>query len=191
MNFLGHLYLSGNEPLVIVGNFMADAVKGSDLSAHHPDVVRGIRMHRAIDVFTDTHPLTRTGRLRTRSHAGRYAGVVLDLFYDHLLAVHWERWHAEPLAEFNLRMYGLLEAHREHLPPRTLAMLPYMVRHDWLGSYARVEGIGRALEGLAQRVPAGASMRGAERLLREHGDAYLAEFEAFLPEVEHHVRTVV
>lgn len=183
MNFLGHLYLSGEEPLVIVGNFMADAVKGRDLSRFPEGVQRGIRLHRAIDSLTDAHPLQRQGRQRLRAHAGRYAGVVMDLFYDHLLAGSWALWHPEPLDRFARRMYALLQAHAELLPARTQAMLPHMVAHDWLTSYAQLDGLGRALQGLARRVPEGGVMQGAERVLEAHRADYQAEFDRFLPEM--------
>lgn len=183
MNFLAHLYLSGAQPLVIVGNFMGDAVKGRDLSRFPAPLEQGIRLHRAIDHFTDTHPLQRAGRERTREYAGRYSGVVMDLFYDHLLASDWSRWHAEPLPEFAQRMYALLLEHRHLMPQRTQEMLPYMVKYDWLTSYAHVDGLARALSGLAQRVPEGHVMRGAERILVNDLDEFRNEFELFLPEL--------
>lgn len=183
MNFLGHLYLSGTKPLVIVGNFMADAVKGRDLSRFPPELEQGIRLHRAIDHFTDNHPLQQAGRERLRAHAGRYAGVVMDLFYDHLLASDWHRWHSEPLPDYARRMYALLDQHQALLPPRTQGMLPYMVQGDWLTSYAYMHGLARALNGLAQRVPEGHVMQGAEQVLLEHQEEYRAEFERFLPDL--------
>jgi len=183
MNFLGHLFLSGTEPLAIVGNFMADGVKGGDLSAYHPLVEEGIRTHRRIDSFTDTHPLQRAGRERLRDHAGRYSGVVMDLFYDHLLAADWQAWHREPLAEFAQRMYALLKAHEHLMPDRARHMLPYMIQGDWLTGYARPEGLARALHGLSRRAVAGAPMAGAERVLLEHHDQYRSEFGIFLPEI--------
>lgn len=187
MNFLGHLFLSGDEPLVITGNFMADAVKGRDLSRFHPDIQRGIRLHRAIDSFTDQHPAHRTGRERVRTHAGRYAPVVMDLFYDHLLASRWSDRHPETLPDFAQRMYALLFEHLEQLPPTTARMLPYMVQGDWLTSYATIEGIGRALGGLARRVPEGSPMIGSEHVLAEHIDRYRAEFDVFLPDLQQHL----
>ncbi|MCW5898927.1 MAG: DUF479 domain-containing protein [Flavobacteriales bacterium] len=180
MNFLGHLYLSGDDPLIIVGNFMADAVKGRDLSHHPEGIQRGIRLHRAIDVATDAHPMHRVGRERVRAHAGRYAGVVMDLFYDHLLAIDWQEHHPEPLEAFSARMYRLLEAHHHLLPQRTREMLPWMMRGDWLTSYATLGGIGRALDGLSRRAPQGASMQGAETVLADHFQDYRAEFGTFL-----------
>ena len=187
MNFLGHLFLSGTEPLVIVGNFMADAVKGRDYTHLHPALQRGIALHRAIDSFTDAHPANRTGRERVRTHAGRYSGVVMDLFYDHLLASRWSDRSTEPLPEFAQRMYALLLEHDELLPERTARMVPFMVQRDWLTSYATIDGIGRALAGLASRVPMGASMVGAERVLETHIDTYRAEFDAFLPDIQQHL----
>ena len=187
MNFLGHLFLSGEEPLVTVGNFMADAVKGRDLDRFHPHIRKGIRLHRAIDSFTDQHPLFVTGRARARIHAGRYAGVVMDLFYDHLLAAQWERWHPERLEQFAQRMYDLLNINRELLPQRTRQMLPHMVAGDWLTSYASIDGIGRALHGLSVRAREGASISGAERILAENLNVYADEFAEFLPQVRDHV----
>ena len=186
MNFLGHLYLSGDEPLVIVGNFMADAVKGGRLERYHPQLARGIRLHRAIDSFTDVHPMHRTGRERVRTHAGLYAGVVMDLFFDHLLAERWSTRHSEPLAEYAQRMYALIQTHSQHLPDRTRDMLPYMVKNDWLTGYAHIDGIGRALAGLAGRVPGGEVMVGAEQVLADHLDQYRMEFDAFIADINAH-----
>jgi acyl carrier protein phosphodiesterase len=188
MNFLGHLFLSGNDPLVTVGNFMADAVKGRDLSRFPEGVQRGIRLHRAIDAFTDAHPLHRAGRARVRPHAGRYAAVVVDLFYDHLLAAGWHIWHPEPLVDYAARMYRMLHAHEHLLPARTRGMLPYMIAGDWLSSYAELDGLARALDGLSRRTPEGAPMRGAEHVLHRERERYTEEFTNFLPEVAYHVK---
>ncbi|MCB0764372.1 MAG: DUF479 domain-containing protein [Flavobacteriales bacterium] len=191
MNFLGHLYVSGPEPLVIVGNFMGDEVKGRDLSHLHPSIQKGVRLHRAIDSFTDRHPLQRLGRSRVRPHAGRYAGVVMDMFYDHLLASdpHW--WAETPLKEFAPRMYTLLTAHEAFMPEATRRMLRYMATHDWLTSYGTIEGIGGAIAGLARRVPQGAPMIGSEEVLQQHFSTYRAEFREFLPALQAHVAHLV
>jgi len=188
MNFLAHLHLSGDEPLVMVGNFMADAVKGRDLSAHHPLVQQGIRLHRRIDSFTDQHPLTALGRARARAHCGKYAGVALDLFYDHLLASDWHRYRAEPLPLFAQRCYALLQREHARLPQRTLHMLPYLVKSDWLSSYATLDGIGQALHGLSRRAFRGEALNGAEAVLREHIAIYRSEFRTFLAELVDHIR---
>lgn len=186
MNHLGHLFLSSDDPLVITGNFMGDEVKGRDLSRFGPELQRGIRLHRAIDSFTDAHPSLRAGRERVRAHAGRYAGVVMDIFCDHLLASQWSRWHPEPLPDFAQRMYALLNTHQALMPEATRYMLSFMVGRDWLTNYASIEGIGRSLHGLSIRVPSGSAMSGAEEVLAEHISAYQAEFDIFLPAIRVH-----
>lgn len=186
MNFLGHLFLSGEEPRTIVGNFMGDAVKGRDLSRFGPALERGLRLHRVIDSFTDNHPLQQDGRERARHHAGRYASVVMDLFYDHLLASHWSEFHPEPLPRYAARMYDLLREHGALMPDRTNHLLPYMVKGDWLSSYASMDGLARALDGLSRRTPQGHTMKGAERVLGEHLEQYTMEFRAFLSDIIQH-----
>ena len=163
MNFLGHLLVSGHDPLVITGNFMADAVKGRDLSRFPEGVQRGIRLHRRIDTFTDQHDITLQGRERLRAHCGKFAGVALDIFYDHCIASSWAE--VQPLPAFAQRMYALLDANTHLMPERTQRMLPYMIRGDWLTGYTTLDGIAGALSGLAHRVPNGSVLIGAERVL--------------------------
>jgi acyl carrier protein phosphodiesterase len=186
MNFLGHLFLSGDDPLVVVGNFMADAVKGGHFDDRPASVVKGIRLHRAIDGFTDNHPAQRSGRQRVRAHAGRYSGVVMDLFFDHLLAERWSEWHSEPLPRFARSMYDLLDRHQVHMDLRTRHMLGHMIKGDWLTGYARIDGIARSLAGLAGRVPEGQVMVGAEVVLVEHLEAYREEFAQFMSDIITH-----
>lgn len=187
MNYLGHLYLSGTDPDVLFGNFIADAVKGRDLSAWPERVALGIRLHRAIDSFTDQHPSLRAGRARVRAHAGLYAGVVMDLFYDHLLASTWTRWHAEPLTRFVAAAHATLDQRRDDMPRETAALYHVMRDRDWLVGYASVDGLCRALDGLSRRALRGHAMAGAERVLTAHLPSYLDEFERFLPEVRAHI----
>ncbi|MBK7946372.1 MAG: DUF479 domain-containing protein [Flavobacteriales bacterium] len=122
------------------------------------------------------------GREALRVHAGRYAPVVMDLFFDHLLARDWSRWHGEPLPSFAARMYDLLQVHEHLMPDRTRQMLPFMVSGDWLNSYASLEGLGRALGGLSRRVAAGADMaernRCSLRTPLEFSDELNASFRA-------------
>ncbi len=184
MNFLGHLFLSGDRPLVIVGNFMGDGVKGRDLSRFDPELEAGIRLHRAIDHFTDQHSATREAKALIRPYAGRYSGVVADIFYDHFLAAQWHDLHDEPLDRFVERIYGLLGSYRNRMPDRIERMVPYMVEGDWLGNYARVEGVARALMGLSRRAMNGHVMQGAEAALLEHYEILNAGFHRFLPDIQ-------
>ncbi len=173
--------------MTIVGNFMADGVKGRDLSAYSDGLQKGIRMHRHIDSYTDTHPLTLQGRERLRAHCGKYAGVALDLFYDHAIAHRWNELSAEPLPDFSQRMYALLTKHKALMPDRARDMLPYMVQHDWLNMYATIPGIGRALLGLSHRTPAGPLLAGAEQVLQAHHAEFERECLEFIPQLRAHL----
>ncbi|OWP62205.1 hypothetical protein CDA63_15410 [Hymenobacter amundsenii] len=192
MNFLAHLLLSGspaatpNYADIVVGNFAAEAVRGrAGLLAYPEAVQRGIRLHRFIDSFTDAHPVVRrtTARLRAAG-LGKWAGVVSDMGYDHLLARDFARHHpAEPLPQFAQRQYQLLHQRRAELPERLQHLLHYMRQGDWLSGYAHPEGLEQALLGLSRRVPAGAIMAtGAAAFLAEL-PAYEADFAEFWPEL--------
>ncbi|GAB3833240.1 ACP phosphodiesterase [Hymenobacter jeollabukensis] len=146
------------------------------VEAYPPAVQRGIRLHRLIDSFTDEHPVVRRSTARLRAAGlGKWAGVVADVGYDHLLARDFARYHydpQEPLPVFAQRMYMLLLQRRQELPERLRQMLPYMHQGDWLSGYAYPEGLKRALQGLSRRVP------GAE-VLATGGPAFLAKLPAY------------
>jgi acyl carrier protein phosphodiesterase len=192
MNFLAHLLLSGSPATtpdyedLVVGNFAAEAVRGrAALEAYPPAVQRGIRLHRFIDSFTDSHPAVRrtTARLR-EAGLGKWAGVVSDVGYDHLLARDFAQFHPqEPLPNFAQRHYALLHQRRHELPERLQHLLTYMRRNDWLTGYAHPGGLHRALLGLSRRVPAaGVLATGAAAFLAEL-PAYEADFREFWPEL--------
>lgn len=192
MNFLAHLLLSGSPATtpdyadIVVGNFAAEAVRGrAGLDAYPETVQRGIRLHRFIDSFTDEHPVVRrtTARLR-QAGLGKWAGVVSDVGFDHLLARDFAQHHPrEPLPQFAQRQYQLLHQRRHELPERLQQMLHYMRQGDWLTGYAHPEGLHRALLGLSRRVPAAAVLAtGAAAFLAEL-PAYEADFREFWPEL--------
>ncbi|MDF7811734.1 acyl carrier protein phosphodiesterase [Hymenobacter sp. YC55] len=199
MNFLAHLLLSGSPATtpdyadIVVGNFAAEAVRGrAALEAYPAAVQRGIRLHRFIDSFTDAHPLVRrtTARLRAAG-LGKWAGVVSDVGFDHLLARDFSRYHhdpTEPLAAFAERHYSLLHARRQELPERLQQTLHYMRRDNWLSAYAHPYGLERALLGLSRRAPSGAVLAtGAAAFLAEL-PAYEADFREFWPELQEAVQ---
>lgn len=199
MNFLAHLLLSGSPATtpdyedLVVGNFAAESVRGrAALEAYPATVQRGIRLHRFIDSFTDAHPVVRrtTARLR-EAGLGKWAGVVSDVGFDHLLARDFTHYHPEELLpQFAQRQYQLLHQRRHELPERLREMLHYMRQHDWLTGYAHPEGLHRALMGLSRRVPAAAVLAtGAAAFLVEL-PAYEADFAEFWPELRAGVEEV-
>ncbi len=187
MNFLAHFLLSSASPSLMVGNFLGDFVKGKQYTAFPEDIARGIRLHREIDAYTDTHPVFLQSKHRLVPAYGHYAGVVVDMFYDHLLAVDWNRYETRSLPVFAGYVYEQLEAYRYLLPEKAAYALSYMANHNWLLSYARVEGIQRALEGMARRTQFASGMEHATKSLKKEYVAFEEEFHSFFPQIMRHV----
>jgi len=183
LNYLAHSFLSGNDPELLVGNFIADSVRGSQLQLYPEKVVKGIILHRQIDTFTDTHPVVQQSKDRLRPTYRKYAGVITDVYYDHFLAVNFQHYANITLSEYAQNVYALIQSHASILPERVLYFLPYMVKQNWLLNYANLEGIGRSLTGLSRRTTFISHMETAVADLEEHYDLYFAEFKAFFPEL--------
>ncbi len=190
MNFLAHLYLSGDNREVILGNFIADHVKGNKVMTYSPGIRGGIALHRSIDDFTDHHPVVKECVERIRPDFRKYAGVVVDMYFDHFLSNDWNSWSNEPLKSFTSRMYDIIIESSRILPPRTLHMIPYMQNHDWLGNYGNFEGLNRALTGMARRTPFYSNMETAADKLREEYGYYESCFSLFFPELIVHSNKV-
>ena len=188
MNFLAHIYLSGSNEKMMVGNFIADFVKGrAALEKFDGEIIRGIELHRAIDEFTDSHPIVTKSKIRLRPKYRHYSGVIVDVFYDHFLAKNWDRYHTEALPDFAERIYQTIEKHNSILPEGVNRMLPYMIRGNWLVNYSKPEGIHRALTGMSRRTPFESKMDEAIGDLIKHYDEFKTEFEEFFPVLESYV----
>lgn len=189
MNFLAHLYLSGDRPNIMLGNFMGDFVKGkSYLQQYEGDIITGIELHRSIDEFTDSHPIVTESKNRLRPTYRHYSGVIVDVFYDHFLAANWNTFHTLPLETFAQQAYQTLTTTNTALPDELKQMMPYMIRGNWLVNYSKVEGIHQALSGMARRTPYRSKMEEAVNDLNEHYDAFKKEFMEFFPQLDVYCR---
>lgn len=187
MNYLAHLYLSGNDEELLIGNFIADAVKGKQAANYSAGISRGIYLHRFIDSYTDRHPVVAETKARLREKYKKYAPVVADLYYDHFLASQFDTYAGEPLPNYTQRTYSLINKHLAHLPERVQYFFPYMMEQNWLLGYAEIEGISRALTGLSRRTSFESGMETAGEELRQNYRLYQQEFEAFFPELVEYV----
>ncbi|MBJ6725281.1 acyl carrier protein phosphodiesterase [Geomesophilobacter sediminis] len=182
MNYLFHLYLSGDDPEILVGNLAGDFVKGRIGDDFSPGLATGLRLHRRIDSFAQNHPCFVRSRNRLSPELGLYRGVVVDLCYDHFLSLNWSAFAADPLDRYLDRVRSIVEARKDTLPQRLQNLLP-LIFDDFIPSYRTVSGIDHALKRLSHRIrqpnplPAG----GAE--LARHYDGLHRDFLAFLPEV--------
>ncbi|MBS1680358.1 MAG: DUF479 domain-containing protein [Bacteroidetes bacterium] len=184
MNFLAHLYLSGNEPEIAVGNFIGDFVKGKNLALHYgKNIAKGISLHREIDWYTDHHETVKQSKHRLRNKYRHYSGVIVDVFYDHFLAKLWHEYSTESLAEYADWSYRTIQQHNSVLPDEVKMMLPYMMKGNWLVNYAHLEGIHRALSGMAHRTRFVSKMEEATEDLKVNYSEFENEFKEFFPQL--------
>jgi acyl carrier protein phosphodiesterase len=187
MNYLAHLYLSGNNHEIMIGNFIADHVKGKQIELFDEEIVKGIKLHRLIDEFTDTHKVVEQSKIRLRSEFGKYSPVIVDVFYDHYLAIKWEQYHHEDLSLYADNFYTLLNNNHHRLPIRTQQMIQYMIPQNWLVNYQSIAGIDKTLTGMSKRTKFESKMDVAAIYL----DRYYSEFENEFNEYFEELRTYV
>lgn len=183
MNFLAHLYLSGEVDEVKIGNFIGDFVKASDMENYNKTINKGIRMHWAIDEFTDHHSIVQKSKDRLRPKYGHYAGVIVDIYYDHYLARNWTNYHDQDLRVYVNKQYKMLESHISILPKKVVHILPFMIKHDWLYNYQYFEGIERVMRGMANRSNFNSKMDESIVELKKYHQEFEEEFESFFPEL--------
>jgi len=183
MNFLAHIFLSFGDDEITIGNFIADSIRGNKYD-HLPErVQKGILLHRAIDTYTDAHPITKQSSKRLHINHGHYSRVVVDIFYDHFLARNWKTYSDTSLDHYVSQFYELLDTHYPILPLGVQKMMPYMIGDNWLLNYAHIEGINRVLNGMYRRTKEKSNMNFAVLDLQEHYDLFESEFHAFFEEL--------
>ena len=191
MNHLAHLFLAPNSPEARIGSVLGDFVRGVDLSTFPADVVYGVEHHRAVDSFTDSHPAVLESKRLFSKRRRRFAGVALDILYDHYLLRHWCRFAETDRDRFIEQVYGELEDY-QHLMPETMALVTRrMVTHDWFGAYQSLDNIGHALDRVASRIRFANRFDGIIEEIYQHEEELEANFLVFFPELqtfagEHH-----
>ncbi|EID72144.1 acyl carrier protein phosphodiesterase [Imtechella halotolerans] len=186
MNFLAHIYLSGNDEMVQIGNFIADGIKGKRYETYPRNIQKGILLHRSIDTFTDSHPIVKLSTRKLHARFSHYSSVIIDVFYDHFLAKNWTEYSQEPLADYVERFYQLLHTHYDILPLRIRHMIPPMLRENWLLSYASKEGIEHILFQMSKRVKHPIHMDWAMEELTQYYSDFQNEFNLFFSEIQLH-----
>jgi acyl carrier protein phosphodiesterase len=191
MNWLAHVFLSRPDVEFQLGNLLADVVRGPQRDAMSASFVRGAACHKAIDAFTDAHPIVKRSRARVSSERRRFSGVLVDVFYDYFLARNFRRYSSVALDAYTAAFYASVQAHPVALPAAAQLMLERIVRHDLLASYARVDGVERALNRISTYLTSRwrkqfALERGVEDLLA-HEAALAADFLEFFPALQAHV----
>ncbi len=183
MNFLAHIYLSFDDDEITLGNFIADSIRGKNYGHLPKRVQKGIILHRAIDTFTDAHPIARQSSKRLHENYSHYSRVIVDIFYDHFLAKNWKNYSQQPLPIFVENFYDLLEDNYPILPDGVQRMMPYMIADNWIVNYAKLHGISKVLQGMNRRTKNKSKMNFAIVDLETHYDAFESEFTSFFEEL--------
>jgi acyl carrier protein phosphodiesterase len=179
MNFLAHIYLSGDHDEIRLGNFMADAIKGKKYTEYQPFIQVGILLHREIDTFTDSHPVFRKSTKRLHKQYSHFSGVIIDIFYDHFLAKNWLNYSSVPLDIYADNFYKLLLNKKSILPERTLKLMPFLIEYNWLLSYATINGINSVLAGMNRRTHNRGKIDKAGFELKQFYSDFESEFSIF------------
>ena len=180
MNYLAHLHLGGQRPAQLLGSLYGDFVKGPLPGRFPAELEASIRLHRNIDSFTDNHPLIKDAIARFPAQRRRYAGIMLDVFFDHCLARDWHRYADIPLQTFTRKVYGALAAEPQ-LPERLALIAPRMAAQDWLGSYREFEVLEQVLGGISRRLSRPEGLAGAMQELQALYQPLSADFDEFYP----------
>lgn len=183
MNYLAHIYLSGTNDLLKIGNFMADSIKGNDYEKYAPEIKKGILLHRHIDSFTDSHPIYRRSKHRLHEKYGHYSGVIMDILYDHFLAKNWSKFSNEKLEDYANDFYQLLQDNYDILSEKIKGMMPYMIARNWLVSYATIEGLEMILFQMDYKTKHRANMQEAVVELQDFYSEFESEFFLFFEEL--------
>jgi len=192
LNFLAHFHLARNTDASRVGALLGDFVRGTpeSLRAQFPDeVIEGIMLHRAVDQFTDSHPVFLESKQLLSPERRRFAGIIIDVFFDHFLARHWKDYSDEPLDHFISEIHRILDRRTEWLTPELEALLPRMQSENWLGSYATLEGLALTFRRVSTRRSFLTPLIGAEEDLIANFHSFDKTFRVFYPELMNFARS--
>ncbi len=191
MNFLAHFFLADVVGGSMTGQLLGDFVKGTALDGCDDDIREAIMLHRKIDSFSDAHPVTLDSRNRIGPIRRRFAGVIVDLCYDHFLALHWHRFSSVPLSVFAAQVYTELAANRKLLPEKARPVVSRMSNMDWLSSYVALDNVSLALDRIAGRLTRGRQFEGAAEEIALHYTALQCDFFSFFPDLITFTRSYV
>ncbi len=183
MNFLAHLYLSKNNPNIMIGNFIADHIKGNNYEGFSKEIQQGIFLHRAIDTYTDAHALVRKSKRRLHKRYGHYGGVIIDIFYDYFLAKNWAKYSEIPFDVFTDAVNKMFSEVSDDLPIKSQEFIKYMIAYNLLFNYQFEDGIEKVLNGMNQRTKGKSKMNLAIEDLKELNKEFEEDFMLFFEDL--------
>ncbi len=183
MNYLAHLFLSEGTPESLIGNLLGDFVKGSAVNLYSEEIRKGISLHRKVDRYTDSHAVVRSSKSLVSSHRRRFAGVLIDVFYDHFLAKNWLEYSEIPLRDFSQDVYKILQDNRDILPDSLQRVLPTIIARDLLSSYQEIAEIGITLTRMSARLKRTNNLASGIEDLTANYQRLESDFRDFFPDL--------
>ena len=183
MNYLTHLFLAEDTEESIIGNLLGDFVKGRLGDNYPPGILKGIRTHRKIDFYTDTHPVVKETRKIISDERKRYSGVLIDIFFDHYLSVYWSSYSDTDFEQFIDKAYEIILKYSDIYPENGKILIPRIVEKDWLRQYKSFEGLRLVFERMSLRVKRQNPLAGSEAELRSNYSEIENNFNMFFPEL--------
>lgn len=189
MNFLAHIYLSGDSRELLIGNFIGDYVKGKDYKKYPEAIQEGILLHRKIDFFTDSHPITHKAKVLVRERYGLYSGIVVDIFYDHFLSAEWDLYCDMSLKTYVRSRYRMLDSGFSIFPAGVKTWFPYFIKSNWLETYTSFEGLVMVFKRMSFRTSLPDHSEYAVARLQDNYDVMKDYFREFFEEMRTYVET--
>ncbi len=183
MNYLAHIYLSGTEEAVLIGNFIGDYVKGRDYLKYPPNIQKGLVLHRKIDSFTDFHKIVLQSKKYMAPEYGKWAGIIIDIVYDHFLIKNWDKFCPVPLNDYKEDIFDVLQKYYPVLPERVKYFVPSFIQNDWIGTYSTPEGIVSVLYNMSLRTLLPDKSQFASEVLHKYYIQLDSEFMTYFPEL--------
>ncbi len=188
MNYLAHMFLSFEDPDIITGNFLGDMISNKDVKTYPERIRQGVFIHRKIDTFTDDHPDVLKGVRRLYGKHSKYASVLIDIYYDYILCLNWDKYSKEPMQVFADKIYTALKSNVDLMPDKVQRRLLGMVNGNWLMSYAKLEGIQYAILRMQSRASKPELLLDAVESLEKDLDLLNEEFNRFFPEIISYIK---
>ncbi|QQS50100.1 MAG: DUF479 domain-containing protein [Bacteroidota bacterium] len=183
MNYLAHIFLSGTEEAVVIGNFIGDYVKGREYLKYPPNIQKGLVLHRQIDTFTDSHKVVAQSKKYIAPQYGKWAGIIIDIFYDHFLIKNWDKFCPVPLEQYKEDIFDVLQKYYPVLPDRVKYFVPSFIQNDWINTYSTTEGIINVVYNMSLRTHLPDNSAFAAEVLKKYYIQFDSEFMTYFPEL--------
>jgi acyl carrier protein phosphodiesterase len=187
MNYLAHVFLSGEDEEVIIGNFIGDYVKGVNFRKYSESIKKGILLHRDIDVFTDRNKTVRKSKSLFKNKYGKYSGIIIDIFYDHFLTKNWGRFSSVPLKDFTANLHIILNKYFDILPESVKQFVPSFINNNWIEYYRSVAGIKQVLKRMSSITTLPDETSYAINVLKDNYSILESDFLDYFPELTGYV----